>query len=91
MTPEQFLPCSLEKPRSYDCLQPIDIVCSVFEDIWKNGAQLDLLTCISWVQPERQSSVLRELIKVARECRVFLPSMVVEASNQFFKFYLIRT
>lgn len=86
MTPEQLLPCSLEKLRSYDCLEQIDIVCSVFEDSWKNGVQLDLRTCVSWVQPERQYSVLRELIKVERECREFHPPIVVEAPNEFLKF-----
>lgn len=86
MTPEQLLPCSLEKLRSYDCLEQIDIVCSVFEDSWKNGVQLDLRTCVSWVQPERQHSVLRELIKVERECREFHPPIVVEAPNEFLKF-----
>ena len=83
---EQLLPCSLEKLRSYDGLEQIDIVCTVFEDSWKNGVQLDLRSCVSWVGPEYQREVLRELIIVEKECREFHPPIMVEAPNEFLVF-----
>jgi serine/threonine protein kinase len=86
MNPEQLLPCSLEKLRSYDGIEQIDIVCSVFEDSWKNGVQLEMRTCVSWVVQEHQRAVLRELIKVEKECREFHSPIVVEAPNEFLIF-----
>ncbi len=83
MNLEQLLPCSREKLRSYDRIEQIDMVCSAFEESWKNGTQLSIRDCVSWVDPAYQREVLQELILVERECREFHPPLLVEAPNEF--------
>ena len=86
MTPDRVLSCSIEELRSYDSTEQMDIVCSAFEVCWKNGTQLNMRECISWVDPAYQQYVLHELMLVEKECREFHPPIQVEAPNEFLLF-----
>lgn len=86
MSPEQILPCSLEELRRCNGIEQTDLVCSAFEVCWKNGTQLNMRECVSWVNPAYQQGVLHELILIEKECRVFHPPVKVEAPNEFLLF-----
>ena len=86
MTSFNLLPCSLQELRSYELSEQVDIVCTVFEESWKKGTQLDLRECVGWVEPALRKHMLRELILVEKECREFHPPLSKETVNEFLEF-----
>ncbi|MCU0712979.1 MAG: bifunctional serine/threonine-protein kinase/formylglycine-generating enzyme family protein [Pirellula sp.] len=62
------------------------MICSAFEESWKNGTQLSIRECVSWAAPAYQRDMLYELILVEKECREFHPPPTVEAPNEFLMF-----